>query len=361
VERLPDEERLRTQERGVLVDKARLAVGWRTDPVDQQTALRRWKERHLLGVVARDLEGWADPRQVGGDITALAEASLEVALELQQPKVPVAVIALGRFGGHELSYASDLDIVVAYDGSGAAAAEEGLRVAGGLRRFLQGATPAHRLWDIDLDLRPEGKQGPIARSLDGYRAYFERWALVWERQAMLRARFVAGDPATGAAFDALLEDFVWAPGLSEDDRREIRRVKARMEKERLPTGDDPAFHLKLGKGSLSDVEWTAQLLQLRHGVRATGTLEALDALVAADVMDATDAEVLADSYRACEGLRNRLFLVRSAPGDALPTDPVQLLWLARSLEVTPSDIRERYRRVTRRARAVMERLFSGRA
>jgi [glutamine synthetase] adenylyltransferase / [glutamine synthetase]-adenylyl-L-tyrosine phosphorylase len=342
------------------VETARLAVGWRTDPTDQQAALRRWKERHLFGIVARDLEGWADPRQVGRDITELAEACLDVALELQAPKVPLAVIALGRFGGHELSYASDLDLVVAYDGSGAADAEEGLRVAGGLRRFVQGATPAHRLWEVDLDLRPEGKQGPIARSLDGYRTYFDRWALVWERQAMLRARVVAGDPATGEAFLRLLDDFVWKPGLSEEDRREIRRIKARVEKERLPAGDDPAFHLKLGRGSLSDVEWTAQLLQLWHGVRATGTLEALEALVLADVLPASDAIVLAEAYEYCEATRNRLFLVRSAPGDALPTDPTQLLWLARSLDVTPSEVRERYRRVTRRARAVMERHFYGR-
>jgi [glutamine synthetase] adenylyltransferase / [glutamine synthetase]-adenylyl-L-tyrosine phosphorylase len=360
VERLPDEERLRTQARDVLVEKAHLAVGWRTDPADQQAALRRWKERHLFGVMARDLEGWSDARQVGSDISALAEACLEVALELEQPQVPVTVIALGRFGGRELSYASDLDVVIVYDGTGADAAEEGLRVAGGLRRFVQGATPAHRLWDLDLDLRPEGKQGPMARSLEGYRTYFERWALVWERQAMLRARVVAGDPATGRAFASLLESFVWEPGLSDDERREIRRIKARVEKERLPAGDDPAFHLKLGRGSLSDVEWTTQLLQLRHGIRAAGTLEALDQLVAAGSLDPGDAVVLADSYRFCETTRNRLFLVRSAPGDALPTDPTQLLWLARSLDTTPSELRERYRKVTRRARAVMERLFYGR-
>jgi len=269
-------------------------------------------------------------------------------------------VALGRFGGHELPYASDLDVLIAYNGTGATGAEEGLRVAAGLRRFLHGTTPANRLWEVDLDLRPEGKQGPIARSLDGYRSYFDRWALVWERQAMLRARVVAGDPATGDAFMRLLDDFVWEPGLSDEDRREIRRIKARVEKERLPAGDDPAFHLKLGRGSLSDVEWTAQLLQLRHRVRATGTLEALDALVLADALPAADAVVLAESYEYCESTRNRLFLVRSAPGDALPTDPAQLLWLARSMEVTPSELRERYRRVTRRARAAMERNFYGR-
>ena len=135
----------------------------------------------------------------------------------------------------------------------------------GLRRFVAGATPAERIWTIDLDLRPEGKQGPVARSVEAYAAYFQRWAHVWERQAMLRARPVAGDRDVAQRFMALLEEFVWEPGLSADDDREIRRTKARIERERIPPGEDPAFHLKLGRGSLSDVEWTVQLLQLRTG------------------------------------------------------------------------------------------------
>jgi len=360
VGRLPSVERLATQERAVLVERARTSLGWRPDLQDRTAALRRWKDRNLLGVMARDLLGEATVARVGADVTAVAEAVLEVGLESLEPKVPFAVVALGRFGGAELSYGSDLDVVFVYDGTNASAAEEGLRLASGLRRLVGGSTPAARMWELDPDLRPEGRNGPLARSLDGYRAYFDKWAHVWERQAMLRARPVAGDPEVGARFLELLESFVWAPGASAEDAREIRRIKARIQRERVPAGEDPQFHLKLGPGSLSDIEWTAQLLQLQHGIRAAGTWVAITELAEAGVLDAHDAALLHEAYRFCERTRNRLFLVRSAPGDALPTQPDQLAWLARSLDTTPAGLRDSYRRVTRRSRAVVERVFYGR-
>jgi glutamate-ammonia-ligase adenylyltransferase len=361
VDRLPHPELLRTLPKVELVERARRAIEWRDELPDRQRALKRWKDRHLLGVIARDVLHGAPAAKVDADITAVAEASLEVALASVAPKVPFAVIALGRFAGGELSYASDLDVVLAYDGTTPADFEEATRTAMGLRRFVDGATPAERIWDLDLDLRPEGKQGPVARSLDGYAKYFHRWALAWERQAMARARPVAGDPDVAARFMALLDDFVWEPGLSADDLRDIRRMKARIERERIPIGDDPAFHLKLGRGSLSDIEWTAQLLQLRWGVRSPSTMGALELLTEQGLLDAGDADVLAGAYRYCEATRNRLFLVRSRPGSSLPREATELLWLARSLGTTPSELREQYRRVTRRARKVMERLFYAKA
>jgi glutamate-ammonia-ligase adenylyltransferase len=230
----------------------------------------------------------------------------------------------------------------------------------GLLRFVAGPTPSERIWNVDLDLRPEGKQGPVARSVEAYATYFHRWAHVWERQAMVRARPVAGDPEVARRFMALLEDFVWQPGLSADDVREIRRTKARIERERIPPREDPAFHLKLGRGSLSDVEWTVQLLQMQRAIRAASTMSALDALVDRELIDRGDADVLGTAYRFCEATRNRLFLVANAPGNALPPqESTLLLWLARSLETTPSRLREDYRRVTRRARRVVERVFYG--
>jgi glutamate-ammonia-ligase adenylyltransferase len=310
--------------------------------------------------MARDILGSAGVAEVGHDVTVVAEAALEVALQAVEPQVPFAVIALGRFGGGELSYASDLDIVFVFEGTAADDHAEGLRVASAVRRFMQGATPATRLWEVDVDLRPEGKQGLLARSVEGYRRYFADWALMWERQAMMRARPVAGDRQVAAALMDVLDEHVWQRQLTTDDVREIRRLKARVERERIPAGDDPQFHLKLGRGSLSDVEWTAQLLQLSHGVRATGTMEGLDRLLASGRLDPTDHAVLAEAYRFCELTRNRLYLVRGTPGDSLPQQQVELLRLARALDTTPVQLRERYRRVTRRARTAMERLFYGR-
>jgi glutamate-ammonia-ligase adenylyltransferase len=227
-------------------------------------------------------------------------------------------------------------------------------------RYLNGDTPATRLWTTDADLRPEGRHGPLARSVAAYQRYHQRWAQMWERQALLRGRVVAGDPDVGRRFQEIVAPFVWSTAFTDDDVREIRKMKARIERERIPAGEDPQFHLKLGRGSLSDVEWTVQLLQLQHQVRAEGTMTALDALVAADAIDTDDADVLRAAYRFCEEARNRLYLVRGQPGDALPATGPVLTHLARSLGTTPSDLREEYRRRTRRSRQVVERLFYGR-
>jgi [glutamine synthetase] adenylyltransferase / [glutamine synthetase]-adenylyl-L-tyrosine phosphorylase len=356
--RLPDPSRLATQDRRALIESATAALGWRPELEQRQRALRRWKDRHLLGVIARDVLHGAAVGEVGVGVSAIADASIEAALAAFGSTLPFAVIALGRFGGSELSYASDLDVVFVYDGSTTADYEEATRLAMGLRRFVDGPTPAERIWTIDLDLRPEGTRGPLSRSLDAYAAYFGRWALVWERQAMLRARPVAGDADVARRFMELLEGFVWSPGLSADEEREIRLMKARIERERLPPGEDPEFHLKLGRGSLSDVEWTVQLAQLAAHVRDPSTMGALHALVVAGVVATTDADVLATAYRCCEAIRNRLSLVAGDARDALPAQGSTLLaWLARSMATTPHELREDYRRATRRARRVVERLF----
>ncbi len=358
VSRLPDPALLATRPRDELIERAAKAAIWRSGSGEQQEALKRWKDRNELGIMARDVLGGADVDQVGAELSRLAEAVLQVSLDALDPTVPFAVIAMGRFGGAELSYASDLDVIFVYEG-GASAVDEANRLASRLLRFVGGSTPAGQMYEIDADLRPEGKQGPLARSFDGYRRYWDEYALVWERQAMLRARPVAGDLALGQRLLDELAPRVWGAGLTTEDAREIRRIKARVERERMPAGEDPQFHLKLGRGSLSDIEWTAQLLQLRHGITATGTMDALSMLEQAGVLDPQDASILVESYRFCEQTRNRWYLVNSKPGNSLPTQPEQLLWLARSLGMRPGELRERYRKVTRRARRVVERVFYG--
>jgi len=359
VARLPDPTRLATRDRDGLVTTAAAAVGMREGRTEQQGSLRRWQQRNLLGVAARDLLGHAQVHEVGTDLTSLAEATLEAALAALEPTIPFAVIGLGRFGGAELAYASDLDVIFVHDAQGASGTDEAKRLATALMRFVGGTTPADRIYDIDADLRPEGRSGPLARSLGAFDVYWREHALTWERQAMTRARVVAGDRDLGDGLLDRIEPYVWDRGLDAEAIRDIRRMKARIESERIPPGEDPDFHLKLGRGSLSDVEFTVQMLQLQYGVKATGTLDALRALADSDVMTVGDAEVLAVAYEFCERVRNRWFLVNSAPGDSLPTQPEPLLWLSRSLDTTPGNLREDYRRVTRRARRVVERVFYG--
>lgn len=359
VRRLADPELLRTPARDVLVGRATQTIAWRDHLEQRQEAARRWHQRNLVGVAGRDLLGVADIDEVGRDLTAIAEATLEAALASLDPQIVFVVVALGRLGGAELSYASDLDVVFAYEGDGSVERAEAERLASSLLRFVAGDTPAERIYELDAQLRPEGNQGPLARSRHGFVQYHERWAQTWERQAMTRARPVAGDLDFGRRLLDELAPLVWQT-FDEDDEREVRRMKARIERERIPADQDPDFHLKLGRGSLSDVEWTTQLLQLRHGVRTTGTMAALRRLRAEGHIAEEDATVLADAYRFCEVTRNRLFLVAGGDADALPRQPERLRALARSLDTAPNLLREEHHRVTRRARQVVERLFYGR-
>jgi len=260
-------------------------------------------------------------------------------------------------------------VLVAYEGASAADAEAAEQAATALFRLLNGSTPAEGIVCIDASLRPEGRQGPLARSLDGFEEYHRRWGATWERQALLRARPVAGDAAVTERFVALADKAVWATPLDEASEREIRRMKARVERERIPPSDDPQFHLKLGRGSLSDVEWTVQLLQLRTATRASATRDALDRLERDRAISAPDAAILREAYRFCAETRNRWHLVGNyvagaggvvgSGADAMPRQPELQSRLARSLGTTPTDLRESYRRVTRRSRKVVERLFYG--
>ncbi|NUR27960.1 MAG: bifunctional glutamine-synthetase adenylyltransferase/deadenyltransferase, partial [Catenulispora sp.] len=244
-----------------------------------------------------------------------------------------------------------------------AATDAAHAVANELRRLLQVPTPDPALI-IDADLRPEGKQGPLVRSLASYAEYYRRWSVQWESQALLRAEPVAGDPDLGRRFVDLVEPLRHpASGLDDDAVREIRRIKARVEAERLPRGADKALHTKLGPGGLSDVEWTVQLLQLRHAhavpaLRTTRTRQALAAAVDAGLLTAPDAETLDEAWVEATRVRNGIVLVRGRPGDSIPADVKERASIAVYLGVENSEeFVEEYRRSARRARAVVERVF----
>ncbi|MFI2029243.1 bifunctional [glutamine synthetase] adenylyltransferase/[glutamine synthetase]-adenylyl-L-tyrosine phosphorylase [Streptomyces buecherae] len=280
-----------------------------------------------------------------------------------------AVIGMGRFGGHELNYGSDADVLFVHEPRPGVdeqeAAKAAFAVANEMRRLLQLPTADPPLL-IDADLRPEGKSGPLVRTLASYAAYYRRWAKVWESQALLRAEPVAGDADLGERFIELIDPLRYpVDGLGEDAVREIRRLKARMETERLPRGADPTTHTKLGRGGLSDVEWTVQLLQLRHawaepGLRTTRTRPALAAAHAIGLIDTDDAQTLDEAWVLATRVRNAVMLVRGRPGDTFPADGRELAAVGRYLGYEPGHVGEMvddYRRTTRRARGVMERLF----
>jgi glutamate-ammonia-ligase adenylyltransferase len=305
--------------------------------------------------------------------TALAVAVRKISVELRRPlPTRFAVIAMGRFGGHECGYGSDADVLFVHspvpgrperEASDAAHA-----VAAELRRLLALPVPDPALV-VDADLRPEGRQGPLVRTLAAYRAYYRRWSAPWEAQALLRAEPAAGDAELGAEFIRMIAEFRYPlGGLDVMAVREIRRIKARMEAERIPRGADRALHLKLGPGGLSDVEWTVQLLQLRHAhavpaLRTTRTDEAMAAAVQDGLLSAGDATALMTAWILAARIRNAIVLVRGRPSDTLPARHGELTAVARLLGYPPGDaaqaLEQDYRRAARRARTVMETLFYG--
>ncbi|MFD5453722.1 bifunctional [glutamine synthetase] adenylyltransferase/[glutamine synthetase]-adenylyl-L-tyrosine phosphorylase [Streptomyces olivaceus] len=357
--------------------------------VQAVTAARGVRRRELFRTAAADIVGSygteAQPVEadqgalvdlVGGAVSDLTAATLAgtlraVVREGWGDTLPTrfAIIGMGRFGGHELGYGSDADVLFVHeprDGVGEREAGDAAnKVVAELRRLLQ-VPSADPPLPIDADLRPEGKSGPLVRTLKSYEAYYRRWSLAWERHALLRAEFVAGDADLGRRFTELVDPLRYpADGLGEDDAREIRRLKARMETERLPRGADPKLHAKLGPGGLSDVEWTVQLLQLRHGheeegLRTTGTREALAAARDAGLISAEHAGTLDEAWVLASRVRNAVMLVRGRAGDTFPTDTRELAAVGRYLGHGPGhagDMLDEYRRTARRARAVVEELF----
>jgi glutamate-ammonia-ligase adenylyltransferase len=356
-----DDEALTPTPRKLLVAEVGERLHRDDDDSWRRAQLVRIRQDQHLRIAARDLLDLDDVVATGRALTGLCEALLASVLEVINPPMPFSIVGMGHLGGSEMSYASDLDVLLVYED---AAESEAEAVAEAILRIMHGPSPAQRVATIDLGLRPEGGQGRLARDLHGYAAYFDRWAETWERQALTRARIVAGHPGLGERFMTLVGEFVWDRPLTEGDVAAVRRMKARIERERIPPHEDPQFHLKLGRGSLSDIEWTVQLLQLQHHVPGTGTDTVLGVLGEAKLISPDDLRALRDAYRFCERTRNRWHLVGALPGgafpgDALPSQADQLSRLARSLGTTPSSLRDDYRRVTRRARRVVERVFYG--
>ena len=359
----------RCKSREELVAEALGTLAWRAGTEERQEGVRRFKRRELLRIASRDLLGFAPVEAIAEDLANLADACVEATLRDLNPSVPFAVIGMGRLGGRELSYASDIDVLFVYEGSGAADFDVAEKTATRMISGIGATTAEGQTFRIDANLRPEGKQGPLARSLDGYRSYYDRWALTWEFQSLLKARPMAGNLELAERFCEMVEPSVYRDPFPLDSIREVRRMKARIERERIPPGEDPQFHLKLGRGSLSDVEWTVQLLQLIHGagdpaLRTTSTVDGLARLTARGHLDPLDAEALQLAYRFCERARNLRYLLTGAPGDSLPTDGAEAERLARLLGYTHrpvTSLRDDYRRLTCRARAVVERIFYGQA
>ena len=342
-------------------------------------SMRQIRRRETLRLAMGAVLGELDLDQISqglSDLTACyLRGILDVVMELDVSGVSLdnpreildfGIIAMGRFGGEELGFGSDADVMFVYEALPGVIPELAQKTAERIIQEIKLLSADQVLeFDLDLDLRPEGKKGPNARSLDSYRAYYERWADTWEAQALLRAKPIAGSGALVAAFLELINEFRYPKDLPEKAIIEIRRIKARMETERLPQGADPRRHTKLGRGSLSDVEWLVQLMQLRFGnehpsIRTPKTLQALDACIREGLIAEHDARVLKEAWTFASRVRSSAVLWANKRSDVLTTDRQQLDGMARILEYpagSASQLEEDYLAITRRSRAVYERLF----
>jgi len=328
-----------------IVEEMLSAAGRREGPEPAVRAIRAVRRRELFRIAAGDALGLTDVADIGAALSRITDATLEATLrmvmasvaqakKLDEPPVRMAVVAMGRYGGFELSYGSDADVLFVHepvdDADQHEASSYAIAVANELRRLLAlpGGDPP---LEVDADLRPEGKQGPLSRSLESHAAYYAKWSKVWEAQALLRADAVVGDPGLRARFEALIDPLRYPPpgasgtGLTDEDVVEVRRIKARVDKERLPRGADATSHLKLGRGGLADIEWTVQLLQMQYAatvpaLRTSRTLEALVAAREAELLSDTDADTLIRGWRWVSRVRNAIALVRGRGGDQLPHD-----------------------------------------
>jgi glutamate-ammonia-ligase adenylyltransferase len=351
-------------------------------PEDAVRAIRAIRRRELFRIAVGDLFGENEVADVGAGLARLTDATLEATLDvagravqeqrgIDESPTRMAIVAMGRYGGFELSYCSDADVLFVHDPVPGADSHEASTyahtVANELRRLLllPGGDPALQ---VDADLRPEGKQGPLVRTLDSYASYYAKWSKVWEAQALLRAEAVVGDEDLRRRFTELIDPLRYpADGLSHDDVVEIRRIKARVDEERLPRGADRNTHLKLGRGGLADIEWTVQLLQLQHAgelpdLRTPRTLTALAAAAEAGLLDKDDAEWLDHGWRTVSRVRNAVTLVRGRPGDHLPRDTREKAAVASVMGYPPgasTELVNDYLRHTRRTRAVVDRVFWG--
>ncbi|WP_204081712.1 bifunctional [glutamine synthetase] adenylyltransferase/[glutamine synthetase]-adenylyl-L-tyrosine phosphorylase [Mycobacterium riyadhense] len=354
------------------------SAGRHPEPARAIAAARTLRRRELARIGSADLLGLLEVTDVCRALTsvwvAVLQAALDATIRANLPEdghapAAIAVIGMGRLGGAELGYGSDADVMFVCDPATGVDDSQAVKWATSIAEQVRtqlGTPSVDPPLEVDANLRPEGRNGPLVRTLGSYAAYYQQWAQPWEIQALLRAHAVAGDAELGQRFLVMADKTRYPPdGVSAEAVREIRRIKARIESERLPRGADPNTHTKLGRGGLADIEWTVQLMQLRHAhevpaLHNTSTLESLDAIAAAGLVAAEEVELLRQAWLTATRARNALVLVRGKPTDQLPGPGRQLNAVAVAAGWRNDDggeFLDNYLRVTRRAKSVVRKVF----
>lgn len=359
-----------------------------SDPDKAVSVARSLRRVELARIASGDLLGYLDVQQVCRELSTIWAAVLEAALRAEirgwlhsestegsspRPLARIAVIGMGRLGGMELGFGSDADVMVVAEPAPGVDETRALKWAIGiidkLRTRLAKPSGDPPL-EVDLGLRPEGRSGAIVRTVESFDRYYQQWGEPWEMQALLRAAFFAGDEEVGQRFIEVIDKYRYPDdGVSQSTIRAIRRMKARVDNERLPRGADRNTHTKLGRGGLSDVEWTVQLLTMMHAhkhpeLHNPSTLGTLDALEETGVLPAEQVESLREAWLMATDARNALVLVRGKRVDQLPTPGLQLAQVAGAAGWKPEENQyflDAYLKATRHARRVVDEVFWGEA
>jgi len=354
------------------------------DPDRAVSVARSLRRVELARIASADLLDFMPVDQVCMELSLVWDAVLQASLlaevrwsldqlGLEEPPARIAIIGMGRLGGAELGYGSDADVMFVCDPVDGVEDTEAVKwatsICDGMRARLSKPSGDPPL-EVDLGLRPEGRSGAAVRTIESYERYYREWGEVWEIQALLRATVVAGDEDLGRRFLEMIDRFRYPEeGASASDIREIRRMKARIDDERLPRGADRNTHTKLGRGALTDIEWTAQLLTMMHAheheeLHNTSTLEVLDVVAEKKIIPAEQVAVLREAWLCATNARNALVLVKGRRTDQLPGPGPALAQVAGAAGWDPEDYQgflEHYLRLTRKARQVVDEVFWGEA
>jgi glutamate-ammonia-ligase adenylyltransferase len=348
---------------------------------DRRAALRRWKAREMLRIGLRDLAMDAPAPEITREIADLAQACIDFACdEIRAARRPAsesvafAVLGMGKFGGGEMHYSSDADVIFVCDP--ALDEEAGMREATGwaedLMRFCGERTEDGLVFEIDPRLRPDGRSGPLVRTVQGFVDYFERASngiAVWERQALTRSRFVAVMPATGARLMAAINHVAFPAEWQSGWGDELRHIKGRVENERAAKGTKSGgvYDVKLGPGCLSDIEFCAQWLALKHGARVDelqtpNTLQQIEAAQNAGLLSSDEARTLGETYTFLRRAELRLQVTPGTRRQGRESGSKE--WVAWTRSLFPRNrtksrqnaSRKQWQTSTQAARRVMERV-----
>lgn len=316
-------------------------------------ALRHYKNTEVLRIAINDTDGQLDLIEVTSQLSDLAEVVLRAAMRIARqmteerygalpPGAELVTLGMGKFGGREMNYSSDLDLIFVYTGEGATRGKRSVTLTEFFGKMVQRvistltlATREGIAYPIDARLRPSGNAGPLVTTLAGFEQYHATAAAVWERQALIRARPITGDEAVARRLREVLDHAVYERPFGAAEAAEILRVRGRMEKEIDP--ETPArLNVKTGPGGIVDIEFLAQMLQLRNGgeyhtLRTPNTFVALAELHELHFVDDEDYRVLREGFLFLRRLENRMRVLSDSAKSTLSTDPVQVEKLALSM------------------------------